>query len=305
MKSLLQEAIMFNYQIFTDGSCDIPRNIASQHNIKVIPFYISLGKETYLKEIEELSLESFYKKIMQEKIYPKTSLPSTQDYINAFIPALEEGKDIICYTITETLSGSYQSASAAKSMLLETYPNAKIFIVNSWLATGAQYLLLMESSKMQKSGYPIEKVYELSEKLKKESRILFMVGSLNYLQKGGRIGKLAALSGTILNIKPLIVLQNGEINTAGVARSRKKGIQKLIELTKEYFEKTSEKPEQYHFMVGVTNTWEEAKMLEKDLENTLTSTDFEETFQIGATISSHTGPDTIGICFIKDYTFLS
>lgn len=295
---------MSDYQIFSDGSCDMPRDIASQYNIKIIPFYVSLDSETYLKEIDELSLESFYKKIINEKIYPKTSLPSAQDYINAFTPALEEGKDILCYTITDTLSGSYQSASTAKLMLLETYPNAKIFIVNSWLATGAQYLLVIEAAKMQKAGYPIEKVYELSEKLKKDSRIIFMVGSLDYLQKGGRIGKLAALSGKILNIKPLIILQNGEINTAGVARSRKKGIQKLIDLTKEYFEKSEEKTEQYHFMVGTTNTWEEAEIFEADLKNTLSNIKFEKTFQIGATISSHTGPDTIGLCFIKDYSFI-
>lgn len=295
---------MSDYQIFSDGSCDMPRDIASQYNIKIIPFYVSLDSETYLKEIDELSLENFYKKIIGEKIYPKTSLPSAQDYINAFTPALEEGKDILCYTITDTLSGSYQSASTAKLMLSETYPNAKIFIVNSWLATGAQYLFVIEAAKMQKAGYPIEKVYELSEKLKKDSRIIFMVGSLDYLQKGGRIGKLAALSGKILNIKPLIILQGGEINTAGVARSRKKGIQKLIDLTKEYFEKSGEKTEQYHFMVGTTNTWEEAEIFEADLKNTLPNIKFEKTFQIGATISSHTGPDTIGLCFIKDYSFI-
>lgn len=292
---------MQEFQIFSDGSCDLKPEIALKHNIKLIPFYVSLDHENYFKEIEELSVNDFYKRMIDEHIYPKTSLPSVQDYINAFTPYLEQGINIICYTITDTLSGSYQSATTAKIMLEETYPNAKIYIVNSWLATGALALLVMEASKMQSAGLKIDKVYELSEELKTTSHIVFMVGSLDYLQKGGRIGKLAALSGSILNIKPLIELKDSEIGVAGVSRSRKKGIKKLSELTKAHFEKTGLQIKDYIFTIGTTNTWEEVEPFFNILKDDLPDAEFIEPFNIGATISTHTGPDTIGVCFIKKF----
>lgn len=292
---------MAEYQIFSDGSCDMERTIASQYHINIIPFYVSLDHKTYFKEIDELSLDEFYHKIIDEHVFPKTSLPSVQDYINAFTPALEKGQDILCFTITDTLSGSYQSASTAKLMLEETYPCAKIYIVNSWLATGAQYLLAIEASKMQSAGYDIDKTYEIAEKIKSDSRIIFMVGALEHLKKGGRIGKIAAVSGNILSIKPLIVLQGGEINIAGISRSRKKGIKKLAELTKTHFEKSGEHVQDYIFMVGITNIKEEVESFESELKVLLPAMEFRKAFQIGATISTHTGPDTIGICFAKKY----
>ncbi len=292
---------MSSFQIFSDGSCDIPLADLAKYNIKTIPFYVSVDNENYAKELEELELNQFYDKIINEKIYPKTSLPSVQDYMNAFTPVLQEGRDVICYTITLTLSGSYQSASTAKQILEETYPDAKIYIVNSWLATGAQQLLLFEAVKMRDAGRSVDEVYKISEELKKTGRIIFMVGTLDYLEHGGRIGKLASLSGKILNIKPLILLDGGEINVAGVSQSRKKGIKKLSALTKAFFEKIQENPMDYTFLIGTTNTWNETEPFQKMILEDIPGIKMLPPFQIGATISTHTGPDTIGICFLKNY----
>ena len=292
---------MSDYQIFSDGACDIALELKEKYHIKTIPFYVSLNGTDYLREIEELPIDEYYNNMIQQHIFPKTSLPSVHDYVNAFTPVLEEGKDIICFTITDTLSGSFQSAATAKIILAETYPDAKIYIINSWLATGAQSLLLLEAGKMQQAGYSIEQVYEISEKLKKTSRILFMVGSLEYLEKGGRIGKLVSLSGSILKIKPLIELKDSEINLAGVTRSRKSGLKKLAQLTGEHFQKHQENPENYSFIIGTTNNWEEVPCFENFLKESVPKGTFLSPFQIGATISAHTGPDTTGICFIKDY----
>ncbi len=292
---------MSEFQIFSDGSCDMERNVAAEHNINIIPFYVSLDYQHYYKEIEELSLETFYKNIVEEHNFPKTSLPSVQDYADAFTPVLEKGQDIICFTITDTLSGSYQSATTAKLMLEETYPDAKIYIVNSWNATGSQYLMALEASKMQKAGHSIDEVYAFAEKSRADSRIFFMIGSLKHLEKGGRIGKIAALSGSILNIKPLIVLKGGEISLAGVARSRKKGMQKLADLTRAHFEKNGQNPADYRFVVGTTNTWEEVEPFQDFLKNAIPQISFRKAFQIGATIATHTGPGTLGICLVKKF----
>ena len=88
--------------------------------------------------------------MIEQNLFPKTSLPPVQDYIEAFTPALEAGKDIICFTITDTLSGSFQSATTAKQMLEENYPQRKIYIENSWSATGSQYLIVREAGVCSK-----------------------------------------------------------------------------------------------------------------------------------------------------------
>lgn len=292
---------MAGFQIFSDGSCDMPRNIAQQQNIQIVPFYVSLNSEQYYKEIEEISLDTFYHYIIDEKGFPKTSLPSTQDYMDAFTPFLEQGQDILCFTITDTLSGSLQSASTAKIMLQESYPTAKIIIINSWHATGSQYLMVLEAARMQQAGAAIEEVAAMAEKAKVDGRIIFMVGALNHLEKGGRIGKIAALSGSILNIKPLIILKNSEITVGGMTRSRKKGIQKMAELAKTHFIEANENPENYRFMVGTTDTWEETEPYATAVKSVIPNISFEPPFQIGATIAAHTGPGTLGLCFMRKF----
>ncbi len=292
---------MSEFQIFSDGAADIPSNVKKQYNIITIPFYVSLDQKTYQKEIEELPLSVFYDNMIQKNIFPKTSLPSVQDYIDFFTPVLESGKDIICFTITDTLSGSFQSAMSAKQILEENYTQRKIYIENSYAATGSQYLIVRESARMQQSGYDIDAVHSFVQKAKIDSRIFFVVGTLTHLEKGGRIGKVAALSGSILNIKPLIVLANGEINKAGLARSRKKAMLKLSELTKNYIEQNHFSISDFTLTIGTTNTPEEIEVFTEILKSDLPNIEMIEPFQIGATIATHTGPMTLGVCINKKF----
>ncbi len=292
---------MSNFQIFTDGSADIPLNIADEKQISIIPFYISFDSEHYYKELFEISREEFFDKLINKKLFPKTSLPSVQDYIDSFTPALEKGKDIVCFTITDTLSGSYHSALTAKEILTEKFTEREIYIINSWAATGATQLMVYEACRMRDNDLSSKTVFDVCEKMKKELRIMFMVGALTHLEKGGRIGKLVSLSGGILKIKPLIELKNSEINVAGVVRSRKNGLKKLVEITKEHFIKNNENPKNYIFTIGTTNTPEEVPVFFDELKEILPAENFLSPFYIGATIASHTGPDTVGVCFVKKY----
>ena len=292
---------MSQFQIFSDGAADIPIKVAKENNIEVIPFYVSLDGEHYLKEMTELSLDVYYKEFVEKHLFPKTSLPSVQDYIDAFTPALESGKDIICFNITTTLSGSHQSANTAGEILREKFPEAKIYIMDSWLATGAQEFLVVEAARMQRDGLSIDQVKSNCEKLRHSARIMFMVGGLDHLQKGGRIGKVSAAAGGILKIKPLIELKDGEISLAGITRSRKGGMKKLAEITRAYFEKTGEKIEDFIFTVGETNTPEEIELFQNELRCAMPNIVFEKNFLIGATISAHTGHGTLGVCFLKKY----
>ncbi|MDD4843313.1 MAG: DegV family protein [Anaerotignum sp.] len=292
---------MADYQIFSDGACDIGKEREKEFNISLVPFYVSLDHEKYFKEIEEISLDEYYKFMTEQNGFPKTSLPSVQDFIDAFRPVLQEGKDIICTTITSSLSSSVQSAATAKMMLEEEFPNAKIYVVNCWNITGSQAVILMEMAKMKRAGKSIDEVLEYVEKAKVDARIHFMVGGLSHLEVGGRIGKIAALSGSILKIKPLIILKGGEISVGGAVRSRKKGLTKLVDISKEHFRSTGENPKDYVAIVGTTDVWEEVPVFEAELKDAFPEMEFCSSFQIGATVASHTGPGTIGFCFAKKY----
>ena len=112
------------YQIVSDGSCDLDQSLVEQYQIHVVPFYITKDGITHQKEIEEIGIRDFYQFMVDHKdIFPKTSMPSVEDYITTFRPILENGDDIICICITTKFSGSYNSANTAKQMLEEEYPH--------------------------------------------------------------------------------------------------------------------------------------------------------------------------------------
>lgn len=292
---------MADFQIFSDGACDLGLKRASELNIKMVPFYVSIDHKTYYKELVELSLDEYFRCMTEKKIYPKTSLPSVQDYIDAFRPTLEAGRDILCLTMTDTLTSSIQSAQTAKSILLEDFPNVTIEIVNSWHATGSQALLLMEAARMRDNGKTLAETSAYIQKARVDARIHFMVGDLSYLEIGGRIGKLATLSGSVLKIKPIIILKDGEISIGGVVRSRKKGLAKIVEVTKQHFQKSGENPVDYIATCGTTTAWDEMDEFEALIRETVPDLHFIPHFQIGATIATHTGPGTTGLCFVKKY----
>lgn len=291
---------MRDFQIFSDSSCDIPSELIQNYNIHVIPYYITFDQENYFKEHEEISNEEFYEKLSTH-IFPKTSLPSVQDYINAFQEVIEAGKDVLCFCLTHKFSGSYQSAVNAKNMLEEDYPEAKIVIVDSIQATAGQGLIVLQAAYMQQDNFTIDQVVEKIEVLKETARIMFTVDSLEYLQKGGRIGKVTSLVGTMLNLKPMIVLKETELVPYSNVRGRKKALEKVIAMVKEYFEETGESYDDYDFCMANATTMEETKKVQQKAEELIGRTIDYPIFQVGVTIGTYTGPGALGVCFVKKY----
>lgn len=291
---------MRNFQIFSDSSCDIPNELIDKYKICVIPYYVTFDQENYFKEHEEISNETFYQKLAT-RVFPKTSLPSVQDYMNAFQKAIDAGKDVLCFCLTAKFSGSYQSAVNAKLMLEEDYPDAKIVIIDSIQATAGEGLVVLQAAYMQEAGYSLEQLVEKIEQIKDTSRIMFTVDSLEYLQKGGRIGKVTSLAGTMLNLKPMIVLKEAELMPYSNVRGRKKALEKTIAMVAEYFEEYNEDYEDYDFCMANATTLEETKMVQEKLEALIGRKLTYPVFQIGVTIGTYTGPGALGICFIKKY----
>jgi DegV family protein with EDD domain len=295
---------MSDFQIITDSSCDIPSELTKEYQIEVIPFYVSFDQVTYYKEKEEMSIPDFYNTLQSENIFPKTSLPSVQDYMTKFTYYLEKGKDVLCICLSDKFSGSYQSAINAMNILQEEYPKANIKVMNSKLATTAQGIFVLEAAKMQRAGFEMDEVVRNLEQLKETGRIMFTVGTLEYLQKGGRIGKVSAIAGTMLNLKPLIVLREGELFPHGTVRGRKKSLKRIIEMTKEYFKESGESVDDYTFCLTTGTCFDEVEQVLKEVEAELKIEIEYPIFTVGVTIGTYTGPDPVGICFIKKYNRL-
>ncbi len=293
------------YQIISDGSCDLGIELVQKTGIKVVPFYVTFDGQTYKKEIEEISVRVFYQEMVDNPDkFPMSSLPSVQDYVEAFTPYAKEGKDIICLCITTKFSGSYNSAKSAADLLREEYPQIKIQVLDSTVNTVLQGILVLEVVKMQQAGLSFEETLTEIERIKSTGRIIFTVGNYEYLIHGGRIGKVMGTAASTLGIKPLIVLKEGEIFPTGITRSRKKGMKRLIEQTKSHFEKIGESPDNYQIVVGYGYNYEEAVEFRDQLLASLQTYSNYKTidiFQIGATIGVHTGPHPIGLGLIKKY----
>jgi DegV family protein with EDD domain len=281
-----------------------------QYNIQVVPFYVSFDGELYQKEIDEIGIREVYERMVAEPtVYPKTSLPTVQNYIDAFTPHVREGRGVICMTITHTLSGSFNAAVTAQRTLQEEYPDAKITVINSYSATVTLGLHVIEAARMQQAGYSYEKnVAVLEGQMRDLGRIFFTVGDLAYLQHGGRIGKLAGMAGSVLRLKPMITLRDSAIESSGVARSRKKSMIKTLELLSGYFRDTGENPANFRYAVGFGYDEQEGREYLVDVNRCLAGLGADEQaslVQIGATICVHTGPYALGLGLIKKYDSIS
>lgn len=289
------------YQIISDSSCDLPKDFIKENHVEVVPFYVSFDGTNYLKEGIEVEHDEFYRRMIEDHIYPKTSLPSIFDYLDVFQKYAKLNIPMICICITTKFSGSYQSALSAKDLLLETYPDATIQVIDSRINTVLQGIYVREAVRMQLNGISFVDCITHLERIKSTGRIIFTIGSMDYLTKGGRIGKLLTFAGDTLGIKPLIILKEGEIFPAGICRSRKKSKLKLLDLAKDHFKKTGENPSDYEIVIGTGIDYEEAEEFKRELEITLDREITLPVASIGVTIGTHTGPHPIGLGLIRKY----
>lgn len=295
------------FQIISDGSCDLPPELAKERGIEVVPFYVSFDQQTYYKEIEEMPIRKFYDKMVENEnvVFPKSSLPSIEDYINSFEKYVKQGTPVICICITTKFSGSFQAAVNAKRILLETYPEARIEVINSMINTVLQGMYVLEAAALRDRGATFEEAVARLLEIRETGRIFFTVGNVDYLKHGGRIGKLSGLAASILGIRPLITLKEGEIFPSGITRSRRRSLDSVLNLLENHVKgllAKGERMEDYTVDVGFGYDIEEAKEFLKRLRDRfrgILPVDEIKLYQIGAAIAVHTGPYPLGIGFLK------
>ena len=290
-------------QIVSDGSLDLPQELTEEKDIEVVPFYVSFDSETYKKEVVEIGIRYFYQEMVDHPdVFPKSSMPSVDDFYHVFEKSAKENIPVICICITKKFSGSLQSATVAKGMIEEKYPQAKITVIDSTVNTVLQGLFVLEACRLRDMGMDYEEIVDKILPIRETGRILFTVGSIDYLQHGGRIGKLAGIAAGALGIKPMITLKEGEIFSSGLARGRIRSMKKVVEMTREYLDEVNARPGEYNFCIGYGYDYKEAvkfREMLKDLVKERLVIEEIGIYQIGATIGVHTGPYPIGIGIIK------
>ncbi len=294
------------YHIISDGSCDLPRELAEEKNITVVPFYVSFDDENYLKENVDIGIRDFYQQMVERKgVYPKSSMPSAQDYVEVFLPYAREGIPVICICITTKFSGSMQSALSAKGIVRESCPEAEITVIDATVNTVLQGLYVLEAVALRDSGMEYKAAVARLEEIRRTGRIFFTVGDMEYLKHGGRIGKVSAVAGSVLGIRPVITLKEGEIFPSGIGRGRKRTTEKAIDLLLDYLEENGRRMERFSLCIGFGYDYQEAvEFREHTLERLQEKgysieKDMLPIYQIGATISVHTGPYPLGFGIIE------
>ncbi|SDW59683.1 DegV family protein [Paenibacillus sp. CF384] len=270
-------------KIITDSTADIPKRVREQHNIEMVPLKVLFGEDTYLDAVT-ITNNQFYERLAKATLLPTTSQPSPVEFMETYERVLATGKDtsIISIHLSSALSGTYQSAVLG-SNLLEV--PGDITVIDSKSASYGIGLLAVKAAEMAAAGETKEAIVTKVENMIQDRRMYFLLDTLEYLQKGGRIGKAAALFGSILNIKPILTIDSeGEVMAVDKVRGTKKAMQRIIDLFKKDF---GDDP--IEMTVGWTHKNELALELAALAQGQLNIRSIRQT-EIGSVIGTHAGP---------------
>ena len=295
-----------NFGIVSDSSCDLPESYVQTEQVEIVSFYLSFDGEEYYREGKEISIPEFYQRMAENpECFPKTSMPSIQDYVDAFLSFVKKGLPVLCICLSRKLSGSLQAAVNAKQVVEEQFQGARIEVVDSCLATALQGMLVKNAVEMTNAGKTLDEAAEALRSLRQSGHIFFTTDDLKYLEHGGRIGKVASVAGSVLKIKPLIQFYDGELGSAELCRGRKKSLQKIIDKMESYIQDLKIEPEDYFLVTGVGLWVPEYDEFKMRLRERLGTSGFRvrewEDIQIGATIGVHTGPYPLGAGLLRQW----
>ena len=215
-------------KVVTDSTADLPPKLAKELGITVVPAYVRFGEEVYRDRVD-IDEDEFYRRLLHDPIHPSTIQPSPQDFIDVYKKLAQEANGIISIHVSSKLSGTYNSALQGKEVVEKECP---IEVIDSQVVTMGLGQLAIAANTMAESGKSLPQVVAEVNKLIPSIRVLGLLDTLRYLALGGRIGKVQALLGSVLSVKPMLTIKDGELVPAGRVRSRAKGIDNLFEFVK-------------------------------------------------------------------------
>lgn len=280
---------MSKVKVIIDSTVYMPEKVLKELSIDVIPLHVIWDTEIY-KDGVEISIEEFYTRLPKSKTMPTTSQPSPKEFSELFQKYLSDGFDILCVHISSKLSGTVDSAQQAKELL-----GAKnIEIVDSLFTTLGTGFQAMAAAKAAKQGASLSECKKIAEKIRDNTHIYFIVSTLEFLKRGGRIGGAAAFLGTALDLKPLLMVKEGKIEAHDKVRTMKKAIVKIVDIMQEHVG-----DKRFYLGISQATAYENAELLKKEILSRFSKDKFVEFIEAGLSpvIGVHAGPGALALSF--------
>ena len=282
---------MASYKIFIDTGADMPEELAHKNAFGVIRFLSIFGEKSYVTGTE-LSNQEFYEMLEDSDTIPTTSQTPYADFYDQLKKASDEYDTVIYFALSSNASGQYNTACMIKNEILEENPNADIRLFDTKTFSIYISATALYAKELLDGGMDIDTVLEKCREYIESWQCYILVDTLKYLEKGGRITKTSAIVGSLLDIKPVLTINDGLIEPVEKLRGSKKLFKKLLNLIRENPDFDDEKCE---FMLAHSN--EEYGQEVKALIKEEFGVDIKEYFEIGPIVGTHIGPGTLGVLF--------
>jgi DegV family protein with EDD domain len=279
-----------NTALVLDSTCDFPDARQRHANWRVVPLYVRFGDETF-KEYEDISTEEFYRRLTTSSEQPKSSQPTPADFAAAY-EELGGYEKIFAVVLSGKLSGTGESARLGA----ESAEDQRVTVIDSGVTCGGTVILADAIQRRLERGTTEEEILALVERFKRTRGLLFTVETLEYLVRGGRVGKAAGLAGQLLSVKPILVFDDGEVAPLKRVRGRAKA---LAEFEKLFVEGTEDSPD-LHVGVGHAVSPDDAEGLLARLRAARPHASYDLFVTLGPVIGTHGGPGTLGLFWFQD-----
>lgn len=279
-------------KIIVDSTCDLPDELMEMYDIKSLPLKVLLNGREYLDKVT-IQVDEVYE-AMRQGIVPKTSLPNPQDILSVFNDYCSKGYDFIYLALSSLLSGTYQLASTIMDELKVNFPERRMQIIDSRGGSTATGLIALQAARMSDTGKSFDTIVSQVFKLVDHVEHIFTITDLNWLIKGGRISRSAAIIGNILSIKPILQVNNGLMEVIGKVRGRKNSLNTVVDILEE---RISNFPDQ---IIGISHAddLESAEELSHLIDGRL-GAKCKIINKIGSVLGSHLGIGGVGVFFFN------
>lgn len=276
--------------IVLDSTADLPDPASRHPNWRLVPLYVHFGDEVFRDHVD-LSAEEFYPRLAESQVQPKSSQPTPADFERAFAD-LSGYERILCVLLSGRLSGTVESARLAA----QAAGGDRITVIDSESVSGGTVILADAIQRRLDAGTTDEAIAELVERFKRESGLLFTVDTLDYLVRGGRVGKAAGFAGELLSVKPILSIREGEVVPVRRVRGRAKALAELERL----FDEGSAAGPGLHVGVAHANAPEDNRDLAERVLRARPEASLDVNCVLGPVIGTHGGPGTLGLFWFHD-----
>jgi DegV family protein with EDD domain len=285
----MEETTRQRIAIITDSTADVPRSLVEQYGIHVIPQILIMGNKTWLDGVD-IDPPTFYELLRTSSVFPASSQPSVQSFYELFVELSKKAEEIVAVLISNELSGTLNSAQAAAAEL----PDLPIEIVNSRAASMQLGFMVLAAARAAAAGGDLQTVAAVARALVGKVRVYFIVDTLEYLHRGGRIGAASRLFGTALNLKPVLEIRDGIVTPVAKIRTRRKALDKVLELLQEQLRDADS--DRVHMAVLNVAAAEEAARFREQLEALFHPLEMINA-ECGPVVGTHVGPGTVGVAY--------